>query len=318
LLFLLLGIYLAGCTFGEDSQVVVRESVTPTSGKLLTPYHTKTPGHKVPSKTPALNPTEIPLPTLTPFIYEVVENDTLTSIAFRHSVSLEELVATNPGIDPNFLAIGTKLTIPLQDGAVSSGLPTATPVSVLLQQPVCYPVIDVGIQCMVVVENDHDFAVENVSVIMSLRTGGNDPVSQTAITPLNLIPAGKNAAVISSFPLSRISSYSIHATLLSAIPISTDDQRYLKNDLEIQRIQISSDGMQAKVIGEVKVLSNEVSVGMIWISAFAYDAQNEIVGIRKMVASDDFFSNDRYSFDLFVYSLGRAIDHVDVFAEVRP
>ncbi|HTY87388.1 MAG TPA: LysM peptidoglycan-binding domain-containing protein [Candidatus Acidoferrum sp.] len=44
--------------------------------------------------------------------YVVVSHDTLAKIAKRHGVTLKALEAANPGIDPNKLKVGQKLTIP--------------------------------------------------------------------------------------------------------------------------------------------------------------------------------------------------------------
>ena len=128
------GLLVAGC-----AQIETTEIRAPTLTQQLKPYLTKSPTvveNLVTATTSAKDSAEIVrLPTPTPIIYEVVENDTLTGIALKHSISLEDLIAANPGIDPNFLTIGLTLTIPLK-GIVSSTLPTSTPIPLSIQQPV--------------------------------------------------------------------------------------------------------------------------------------------------------------------------------------
>jgi LysM repeat protein len=261
----------------------------------------------------------IPTPTPTPFVYEVVENDTLIGIAFRHSIPLEEIIAANPDIDPNFLTIGMTLTIPLE-GVAASVLPTSTPITIDVLPPVCYRLSDGRVHCMSVVYNDQDFAVENVTVMISLETSsGDDLLTNIGILPQNIIPKGKRAAVSTYFESTIMSTFTASSSLLSAIPVSADDQRYLTSDAEIEEILISPDGQHAKVSGVVAFAADTPFTGTVWVSAFAYDSKNNIVGIRKWIAGDDVLeSSERIKFNLDVYSLKLPIDHVEVLTEVRP
>ena len=193
-----LGLMLIGCTQDES----IKTPTKPFEEKLV-PYLTATsspmPDSDRNSESPLSGSTDIPAPTSTPFVYEVVENDTLIGIAFRNSVPLEELIAANPGIDPNFLTIGMTLTIPLE-GVVASVLPTSTPIPIDIQAPVCYPLSDGQIQCMAVVKNDQAFAVENVTVLITLESPTiPEPITKVGILPLNIIPPGMKAAASASF-----------------------------------------------------------------------------------------------------------------------
>jgi len=49
-------------------------------------------------------------------VYIVQAGDTLSYIASRFNVSLDDLVASNPGVDPNTLAPGQELVIPGLEG----------------------------------------------------------------------------------------------------------------------------------------------------------------------------------------------------------
>ena len=313
----ILGIFILGL-FGCQ-QTTSTQTPTPISKDKLTPYLTATP-----SLTPKLNlettiaSTEIPAPTPTPFIYTVVEDDTLTSISFRHSVTLEDLIAANPGIDPNFLTIGLTLTIPL-DGVIAAALPTPTPIPMVVKLPNCYPSADGSLICMAVVENDQNFAVENIVVSISLQPdGGGDPVTKTAIMPLNILPAGKQSAVSTSFQPPIQNDYVPKANLLTVIPVLNGDQRYLDSELRVSEIMIAPDGNQARVRGSVMLSPEQPSANIIWVSALAYDTQKNIVGIRKWVANDILEAGDQIDFDLVVYSLGPSIEYVEIMAETRP
>lgn len=59
-------------------------------------------------------------------LYNVVQGDTLNAIAIAHDVSLEKLVAANPGVDPNNLIPGTLICIPRTPAGTPPGeAPTA-------------------------------------------------------------------------------------------------------------------------------------------------------------------------------------------------
>lgn len=316
LFFGILGLIITGC-----AQKTSPEIPTPVLNGYLTPYFTAIPG-------PSLNEgesdiidapksTEIPAPTPTPLVYTVVENDTLTGIAFRHSVTLENLIAENPGLDPNFLTIGLTLTIPME-GVISAEFPTSTPVPITLQQPLCYRLAEGSLQCMTVVENDQTFDVENVVVLISLLSPDSDTLSQIAFSPLNIIPAGQKLAVTATFAPPFSQDYLAQASLLSAMPISTEDQRYLQTELQIEAIDISPKGDQAYIAGSIELLPAQKDATVIWVSAFAYDIENNIVGIRKWIADDILIAGDQIRFDLIVYSLELPIEYVEVLTETRP
>ncbi|MER3420460.1 MAG: peptidoglycan-binding protein, partial [Chloroflexota bacterium] len=44
--------------------------------------------------------------------YTIRPGDTLGAIAAQHGVSVEDLIAANPGIDPQRLQIGVEIVIP--------------------------------------------------------------------------------------------------------------------------------------------------------------------------------------------------------------
>ena len=313
-----LGLLMVGCSQVNKTQIPtikVKDRIIP----YLTETSSPTPKKNASSMTPESSSTVIPTPTSTPFVYEVVENDTLIGIAFRYSLPLEDIIAANPEIDPNFLTIGMTLTIPLE-GVTVSDLPTSTPISIKVQPPVCYHLSDGRIQCMAVVHNDQNFNVENVTVKISLApSGGGDSLTNIGILPQNIIPRGERAAVSTVFESPIMSDFIASSSLLSAIPVSTDDQRYLTAEVEVDDILISPDGQRANVSGAVVFPTDPPIAGTVWVSAFAYDSKSNIVGIRKWIADNKLInSSERINFNMDVYSMGLPIDHVEVITEVRP
>jgi len=103
--------------FATDTPTPTATS-TSTSTATITPTPTDTP-------TASPSPTETQTPTPQgPFIYEVVQGDTLSSIAEKFQVDLFALIAIN-NLDPaQPIDIGDQLTIPGPDTV----LPTDTPI----------------------------------------------------------------------------------------------------------------------------------------------------------------------------------------------
>ena len=116
-----------------------------------------------------------------------------------------------------------------------------------------------------------------------------------------------------------MSNFIVSSSLLSAIPVSVDDQRYITAEAEIEEILISSDGQRANVSGAVTFNIDPPFNGTVWVSAFAYDTNNNIVGIRKWIANENVLeSSEKINFNVDVYSLGLPINDVEVLPEVRP
>ncbi len=245
----------------------------------------------------------------------MVANDTLTGIAVQYAVPLEDLLAANPGLDPNFLTIGMTLTIPI-DGVAASTQPTPTPVPVTLQPPVCYPLGDGGLQCLSVLRNEQPAPIENivVQVAMPREDGSSDVV--LAVPPLNLLPAGGETAVSAVFD--SPSGFAPQATLLSAIHVLSETERYLPAALQVQEITIQDDGLQAEVSGALTLPADQPDAATVWVAAFAYDENENIVGLRKWIADDVLPAGGQINFEFQVYSLGPPIARVSLAAEVRP
>jgi hypothetical protein len=69
-----------------------------------------------PSATVAITPTPVPTepPAPTPQVYVVAKGDTMSKIAKKFGVTIEEIMAVNPKIkNPDKIGIGDEITIPL-------------------------------------------------------------------------------------------------------------------------------------------------------------------------------------------------------------
>ncbi len=87
-----------------------------------------TPGATIAAATPTPAVTAVPAPT--PQLYVVAKGDTMSKIAKRFGVSVEQLLLANPQVkDPNKIKIGDELTIPVPelDGVPDAGDASTTP-----------------------------------------------------------------------------------------------------------------------------------------------------------------------------------------------
>src|SRR5262245_66159038 len=102
----------------------------PQTAKLI-PYLTST---QAPLQSPAgLVPLTTPLPSPTPFAYTVQQGDSMSVIAEKFGVSLDDLQAANPEVSSNAMSVGQVLRIP-SDPDNPSGEPTPTPAPFTVQQ----------------------------------------------------------------------------------------------------------------------------------------------------------------------------------------
>jgi LysM repeat protein len=287
---------------------------TPTSRAtgILTPYHTLTPSPIVPTATIMVVIPVTPAPTPTPFTHKVIKGETMLGIAFQYGVSLDDVKAANPTVDPQFLSVGTNLVIPIR-GEIPEIIPTPTPAQVSVDQSRCYRSGEGGAWCIVAVLNELKTGVENISVWIGLFTKQGVNISnETVYAALNLLKPGDTIPLMIYFKPPIPEEIQSQSRLLSALEVVEDDPRYLKSQADIDQVVISQDGSQAEVSGEVNLGNNNSLPSQVWALAVAYDANGNIIGSRKWESAGE------TQFAITVYSLAGAIDHVMVLTEARP
>jgi LysM repeat protein len=294
------------------SQPTIQPTPTFNPTGVLTPYRTITPS-PVQSTAKAMATIPVtPAPTPTPFTHTVIKGETMLGIAFQYGITLGDLQAANPTVDPHFLSVGTQLVIPI-NGEIPETMPIPTPIPVVWQQPICYRTGDDGAWCILSVRNQLETDIENISAMIGLFTPqGTNITNQVAYSPLNILRSGDTMPLMSYFPGPLPEGFVAQGKILSGLAVASDDTRYLELEANIQSIDISTDGMQAVATGEI-VLPNDIpQPSQLWALIVAYDSIGNIVGARRWESTGE------TQFKLPVYSIAGRIDHVEVLTEARP
>jgi hypothetical protein len=307
----ILALFLAACAPARAP------SRTPAPAGTLIPYFTRTP-----SATPAqpeglVVKIETPVPSPTPFVYEVEAGDTFGSIALRYGVTVDQLIAANPDVSPNSMSIGTKLMIP---GLSSTpAVSTPTPVPVPVKQIECYPTADRGMWCFVLVHNDTEHMIENLSAQVTLQDAeGRALERNTALSPLDILPAGASLPLAAYFPPVIPAGARSQVQLLSAIPLEPGDPRYLSASLDNTLALIDSSGRSATVSGTVYLPEDTVPATLVWVVAVAYDPAGRVVGVRRWESDAGIVPGGSLPFSFALASVGGKIERVEFVVEARP
>lgn len=307
LLIIALFISACGSPHGEIAQ-----SAQNTSDVLLEPYFTATPRF---TPTPnVLVIAETPLPTVTPYIYIVEAGDTLSGIAEKLKISLDDLSAANPDVNPNSMSTGTTLLIPDRP-STNSDLPTLTPIPAPITQTICHPAVDNGLWCFALVQNDSAELLENVSVQITLLDENNKVIaSQTAFTLLDIIQPGSSLPVYTFFP-NTSAKVNIQAQLVSAI--QSNNPRYLPAALSNTFVQIDWEGKTAQLSGGINVPAESQAATQVWVAAVAYDKEGQVVGVKRWEGGA-IQPGASANFSFSVASLGSAIAAVEFALQADP
>lgn len=293
---------------------------TLTATTTLIPFRSATPTPILATSTP-VPPTQPPLPSPTPTyrVHVVKKGEDFGGIAFRYDVTLMDLLAVNPEVDPYIMSVGISLNIPATIEKAGDENLAPTPVGVQVDQPVCYPSVAQGAWCFSSVFNPFETSVENVTAILRVQVAGQENQQSYEMFPgLNTIPAQGRMPILAYVPEGVGNNPNTSIELTSALPLKADGGRYLPVNLENLVIEIASRAT-AGVSGSV-ALSAEAgqSARQVWILATAYDAQDRIVGVRRYEMNQSLAAGEQRMFSFEVYSAGGSIARVDTRAEAMP
>jgi hypothetical protein len=242
----------------------------------------------------------------------------MLGIALKFGISLEELQAANPTANPRMLSVGQQLVIPL-GGATPQVFTTPTALPVTVAQPTCYPIAGNGAWCFALLQNTLARSIENLTARLQLIDSSGEIVAEgIATTPLNLLLAGKALPLMYFFSGEIPDQITPEVELLSALPVEKNDPRYLNAWLDDLQTEVSTDGLTARVTGRLGLPKKSEPASQVWIVAVAYDAQGNVVGVRRQDQSLPLVPGSSRDFAIDVYSLAQLITRVDVQVEARP
>jgi len=275
---------------------------------------------RTPTYTPVLPAVSPPPSTPTPVlkIHTVRTGDTLSEIAFKFGLNVQDLLASNPDLDERIITAGQKISIPqIKNGKPI--LPQPTPVPLPFSTPACIAPRDGGVLCYSLAQNNTQAHIEGLSVQFSLH-GDNDQVLTSLIvtSPLERVAPGKSMPIMAYFPppLPVIKGVSVFP--VTCLPAKADDVRFLSPQLHVSEINVLPDGMNAHVKGQITLPPNSPPAGLITILAAGYDFEGNFVGTRTWKGEGKFSSSEVLPFEMQVFSFSAPIANLDVQAEAKP
>jgi LysM repeat protein len=293
-------------------------SQTSTPPKTLLSHLTSTPSVTPEQPEGLVVSFETPLPSPTPFVYEVKAGDTMGSIALQFGVTVDLLLAANPDVSPNSMSIGTELKIP-SDPDNPTGAPTSTPVPAPVKGIECYPTTDQGLWCFVLVHNDTSNVIENLSAqVTLLDADGQTLASALALSPLNILPVDASLPLMVYFQPVVPANARPQVQVLTGIHLEPDDARYLPATLQNTLAQIDGSGRNAVVSGTLRLPEDAAPAGLVWVAAVAYDNSGRVVGVRRWESSAGIEPGDSMQFSFEVSSVAGEIERVEFVLEGRP
>jgi hypothetical protein len=243
-------------------------------------------------------------------------------IAFWYGISPQAIMTANPTVNPRMMGPGTTLMIPITPvpGATATATlaltPTATPPYAALHSPDCYHDAVEGLWCFVLLENNEGGALENVSAEVAVKMG-EDIRTETAMMPLNLLPAGASLPLVVYFEGPIPEEFSVSAEVDFLLPVMPDDKRYLDVELIDQVVAVSDDGGRADISGTAVIPEDGTDARYLWINATAFDLDGHVVATRRWGDERALSAGEQAVFNLTLYSLGGAIDRVEILAEAQ-
>ncbi len=240
-------------------------------------------------------------------------------IAWKNGITVDELKAANPTVDPYMMPVGTKLIIPQpQQNQLTPSPLEATTVPVAVASTECVPAASGGLYCFAQVNNQQENALTNFSAEFQLTdTQTGTAVTQNALFPIAELASGASLPLYAYFPPPVASQYSITLNVLTASNVeSTPGAPGIQPGNP--EIVISPDGYSASITGQGVYTEAAGGAKTLTITAVSYDDQGKVNGVRRLDIAIDTSSGSGVPFSLNVYSIQGVIARVAVFAETRP
>lgn len=290
----ILGLVLTACA----------QAGTPTPSATVTLIPWAAAGTPAVSPLPPATPVIIasPTPSATPVVHVVTAGETLISVAIDYGLSLDALLAANPGVVPEAMSVGTVLIIPLEAGAAppaAAGQPTPLPVDFALA--VCYDTAGGGRYCLVEARNPGQTALEAVTARVVLAGADGLPVAEALAEPaLRAIPPGAAVPLVAYFPAAPAGVAAVGVTAALALPLAEAATRYPA--LEVTVAQADLTQTLAALAGTVR--NPTAGPVRVRLAAALYDSAGRLAGCRWVEWPEPVAAGEARPFTLDVAALG--------------
>ncbi|MFZ4815938.1 MAG: LysM peptidoglycan-binding domain-containing protein [Phototrophicaceae bacterium] len=294
-------LWLAGCTLTNNSglqssppMTTSADVATLTVQQRVAQVASPTTGFAV---RVAVQPTLLPSPT--PNIYLIEQNDTLLDIAITYDVSLELLRAANPSVDPRNLQIGQRIVIPPPEAVAEALLEDALrqpPAPLPLSAPACYPNTTQGVICLGALFNPLSDPVEQITLRVELLNAAGSAIGQqtvyleqTYILPSQAAPYRASFANVNLNDVATIS-----ATLLTAATSNTLTNRFVPTVIESD--SLTPQGRYAVIRATLHNTSEQPARPR--VVAMLVDSGNQVYGYRVWEAIAVLAPNERLEIEI--------------------
>jgi LysM repeat protein len=250
-------------------------------------------------------------------MHTIQDGETLYYIAYLHGVTLEALLAANPGIDPLFLDPGSTLIVPLTNQDQDAQLPVVTPVPVDLDPVSCFHTPSDGLWCLTMASAGDARTLEGLAATITLfDTLGQPVASDIAYGPLNLLEVDKSMPLAVFFPPPSPDYIQATATLLTAFELAPDSDRYLPVETNLRILDALPESTHWQLEGTVSLASSATSnAERISLLVMAFDESGGVVGFNLWESGGAVSPGQEIDVQLDLFSLGPPIQSIQVLTE---
>ncbi|MGH2537305.1 MAG: LysM peptidoglycan-binding domain-containing protein [Candidatus Promineifilaceae bacterium] len=256
-----------------------RPSPTPRIGVMLATL-APTPG-PIAELTATPLPSPTPGPTATPAVYAIQPGDTLYGVADANGISLEQLLALNPDVQPGeIVLIGQNIVIPPRPTAAPAGaLAAALPTSLAVVDVRLVETVSGALWALGEVENQGETAAEAGQVEV-LLLDQDEEVQATATTwsaPAYLGPGMRGPFGLQFSQAPEGALRPVARVVKGGAPAYLDGRLFA---LQITSAVLSLEGELVRVKAELANSAPGAGQGILLVITL-YDGQGRVVGFRE-------------------------------------
>jgi hypothetical protein len=222
-------------------------------------------------------------------------------------LTLENLLALNPGIQPELLSIGQEIFLPpLPTAAVPSVDSPEMPAELEIQGLTTYSAATNGTWLLGEVVNVGQQAVELVQVQVALLASDGDVLVSDILwlTPVTIAPGGQAPFGV-RFPEVTSQEIAPFAEIVGSRPVNELGNRYL--DLAVTDAEVTIGQSPIEVTGQLDNQGQSAAKNISIITTF-YDQQDVVTGFHEFVLDDTLPPGDSVPFHFITLPPGGRAD----------